>query len=233
MNAFIEFKKKHRRPASRLQQTDEVRKSVWGDCTVAINNPMDWPCNFHGDPLAPIVELHLEELPLRTQRLDTLQIIQVFMDPLLTSLPSKKPQKCDGRYITVRSYDAIQLQNQVPLKHPFSGRYIIPKSYIKGVFIDDYPMDDMLYTADFFESAYGREMTLDEEDEHNLNFFSKIGGWPHFISGGIPEESEEYGSFVFQLDSDCGFEWGRSGTWFFFYKESTAEWFYYWESFPY
>lgn len=231
-NSFDIFKKQYRRLAVKLNRTDNTTLSQWGACTIANDKHKDWPISHNGHNLNPVIELNLSDLPMRIERFKDIELLQIFMDPVVSATPSKTPQKCDGRYIHVRTFTASDLLTKRPLFVPPTVQHFVPHSYIAGEFIDDFPMDDVLYTADFFEEAYEREMTLDEEDTLHLNFFSKIGGWPHFITGGIRESSVEYGDFVFQLDTDCGYEWGRSGTCFFFYKEITDEWFYYWESFP-
>ena len=171
-----------------------------------------WPI-FEGNPMIPLCQINLKELPYRPDILADIEFITVFLDH--ERLPLDKP---NGDGWCLRAYKDIN--ELVALTQPIHNSLIRPMP-MRGVYIvDDFPQweDDDFPLRDLF---------LDESN--GLDFHAicenaignKLGGWPTLLQGGLFSanfnQDPAIPRYAFQIDSISmnNFSWGYGGIGYF------------------
>jgi len=202
-----EFENKIRKSAIKFQvggfrPEDSLTSSWIGNVTVKLGDE-SWP-ESNGQPMIPICQLNLTELPNRPENLKDIELITLFIDS--SELPDDKP---NGEGWLIRTYSDIQELEEIEKPN---ADFPIKQFQLKPEILDnDFPCweDCPIEVPEEFDEDY-YDLFPNQEG-------IKIGGWPTLVQSEIfwapfnqhPAEPE----FVFQIDSieKANWFWGDNG----------------------
>lgn len=159
-----------------------------------------WP-SFEGKPMIPLCQINCNELPMRPETLIGVGFLTLFV--AADRLPSTHTANGEGWFL--RTYGVEQPLNLLEQPSPFESS--VKAFPIRWEFIEqDYPCweDAVNHVAD------PALLTVFEENRNRFptHFFSKIGGWPSLIQGGIFTSVTNKPTYIFQVDSESKGQWG-------------------------
>ena len=214
---------KHLRKASIAQiggfrPPDDPLTSWFGGHFLALPEE-SWPTNEHGAML-PLLQVRTDELPYVPPQFAGIRFLTVFIDS--KELPIDVAT--NGDHWLIRTYDT--LDGLVPMETP-EGSWLRPFP-IKWSLVEDegpqwqdawgiHPLDAFNELEDCIELFY---------DRYHRHLFTKIGGWPSYIQGGLYDPDR----FVFQISSEekPRWMWGDNGN-AYFYLDENNEWLMLWD----
>lgn len=167
---------------------------------------------WEGEPLFPLLQIRIDELPYVPEQIRHLSILVLFHN--LRRHPFDLP---NGEGWLIREYETTE--NLVPLpdiEHPYK-RFPIRWSRVE----DDAPgWEDAWDVVDL--SAVNSDETASKAffEEFNRYYQTKVGGYPAEIQHGIGLDD-----FVFQVGSEekVNWMWGDNGVGYFF-RSPSREW---------
>jgi hypothetical protein len=195
--------------------------SWFGRVNVSLPNET-WPTT-DGQPMLPLAQINLTELPFRPPRLDDIELITIFITR--DELPFHAP---NGEDWCLRAYQ--RLGDLVPIVDAPPVSDINPLPMRPTIVEEDLPCWDDISEFDIDYDDY-------EVKFNNTNGF-KLGGWPTLIQSEIywapwnkHPASPEY---VFQIDSvpKANWAWGDQGVGYFgrgTLAGHTDEWVFEWQ----
>lgn len=211
MDIISDWKRKLCRPASKMiiggKRPPESPYTSWFGRVTLSQPGEDWP-TWRGRPMAPLIQILVDELPFKPSGLADISIIQVYIDPEDYGLDAENGE---GWLIkTFRSLSDLSPVHQAPIQSSIKA---FPGSWVR---IDqDFPSYEDL-PPDFPDEL---DESYFENFEHNDG--TKVGGWPTNIQSEIfwgplnrhPIEPE----YLFQIDSEpkAGWAWGDGGVGYF------------------
>ena len=198
---------------------DNMLSSWFGKVLVSAQDE-NWPLS-NNEPMIPLCQLNLSDLPFKPTILDDIDFITLFIDP--ENIPSN--DEPNGNGWCLRAYK--NNDNLVPLQKPdFHSE--VKAFQLKPKFVEnDFPCyeDSPVEIPEKYE---------DEYDELFPNIEGiKIGGWPTLIQGEIfwPDAVDESCTpeFVFQINSieKAHWQWGDGGVGYF--ARAKDDWFFSWQ----
>ncbi|MFT4088123.1 MAG: DUF1963 domain-containing protein [Gordonia sp. (in: high G+C Gram-positive bacteria)] len=153
----------------------------------------DVPLSESGRPLIPLAQLHIPSLPARSDLLDGIEILTVFVsDPLPDPLAPMGPDWVVREY---RPGDEL-VGKDVPVRTPLKP---FPVRVEPGA--ADHPLWDGGGMPDAVQRRIVEHDLIDDyfaDSSHRRGH--KVGGWPSFCQAG--EHPGDGFEFVFQIDSD-------------------------------
>lgn len=169
-----------------------------------------WPMN-DGQPMLPLLQVRIDELPYCPQELANLALLNVFIGP--EELPLDLPAE-NGDGWLLRGYPS--LDGLVPLSppcevaiRPFPIRWHLSKT--EGPQWEDaWPLHDL---TEFNKLEDAIDLFYDRYDQHAR---TKVGGWPSCIQGSMGSDD-----FVFQIGSEekPNWMWGDNGKGYFYLRD--------------
>lgn len=167
-----------------------------------------WPYS-NGNPMIPLAQINVDDLPFRTKGLENIAFISLFIDS--KQLPTDTPSNGEGWLI--RSYKDISAL--VEVESPLYESHIKPFPMRAVIVEHDYPcLDDM--PCEIPEDIEDRYYDIYE----NVGGF-KLGGWPSLIQSEIfwapNNEHPAKPEYIFQIDSEpkANWGWGHGGVGYF------------------
>jgi uncharacterized protein YwqG len=185
----------------------------------------EWP-STNGQPMLPLCQINVTELPSRPPHLEDLAFLSVFIGP--KELPVNEP---NGTKWCLRAYKEISALRPLAGRPEQCGIRAFP--LCARVVAHDYPtLDD----------ATELGIDIDDEDEYvekypNQEGF-KLGGWPTLIQSALDWDScaglGTKTEYVFQIDSSekVQWAWGHGGVGYFgraHQADVTDEWSLLWQ----
>ncbi len=199
-----------------IRPTEELGES-WIGKVLWRQEKIEIPSNFE-----PLCTLFLEKSPYCPKELENYQLITVYMDyDVFNELKSGNL----APFFKINCYTTLDGLHKV---NDQSTR-IKPFPLIPSLVDNDAPAWD---SADFDPEIEGEIVRLESENVSDYHVdiveevypMHKIGGYPSYIQSGV-SFGEDY-HFVFQISSDekAQFNIVDSGSFYFFYNETTQEW---------
>ncbi len=164
-----------------------------------------WPLNKNAQPMLPLCQLNLSELPFKPEHLSEFAMITVFIGPV--ELPVNEP---NGSNWCLRAYNDLSALH--PLEKPLE-RFPIKALPMRARIVEhDYPsLDD----------AGRLGLSIDDEEEYQEKYPNsegfKLSGWPTLVQSEISWPQSDSTSvepeYVFQIDSSekAQWQWGHGG----------------------
>jgi uncharacterized protein YwqG len=187
---------------------DEEMKSSWIGKVLVCEQGEIWP-ESNGEPMIPLCQINLTDLPYIPEKLRDIQLIPVFIDS--NEIPSNDEK--NGDLWCLRAYKS--LNNLVQIDTPDYNSHIKPFQ-LRPKFIEyDYPCweDCPIEIPEEFQDDY---YDLFENQTGIM-----VGGWPSLVQSEIfwaPWNNHSANpEYVFQIDSveKANWYWGDSGTGYF------------------
>ena len=187
---------------------DEDIKSSWVGKVLVCEQSETWP-ESNGEPMIPLCQINLTNLPYVPDRLKDIQLITIFIDS--EEIPSDDEK--NGELWCLRAYKS--LDNLIQIDTPDYKSHIKPFQLRPKLIEKDCPCweDCPIEIPDEFEDDY-YDLFANETG-------IKRGGWPSLVQSEIfwaPfNEHPANPEFVFQIDSveKAQWFWGDSGTGYF------------------
>ncbi|MHC5082636.1 MAG: DUF1963 domain-containing protein [Planctomycetota bacterium] len=191
-----------------FRPSDEPATSWFGNVLLAAPG-QTWP-EHKGKPLCPLIQINLNEVPLKPSRLNNFELITVFMDK---DIPFDTP---NGQRWLVRAYES--LDGLVSLEKP-AGEFPIkafPIRWEKGE-SEGPGFEDL---SEIIDSEIVKDFNVLEGDDdlyysrYQNTERTKLGGWPSLVQHELKMEIDD---FMFQVGSEekGHWNWIDSGTGYF------------------
>ena len=195
-------------------ENDNIYSSWFGKVLLSLPNEK-WPTS-NGEPMDPLCQINVTQLPYIPEELKDIEFITIFIDP--NELPINNR---NGENWLLRAYKKIN--DLVPLEQVNTSSQIIPHPIIGQLIEEDYPsFDDYLNLKENDKEIYLPKQVEDEFDDCFKNVAGiKFGGWPTLLQSeiywGPGNQHPIKPQFVFQINSipKCNFYWGDDGVGYF------------------
>ena len=198
-----------------FRPSDDIKASWLGKVLIAKEGE-EWP-KYAGNPMTPLLQLNLSDIPSKPNNLNGIEFITVFIDEK-SVLDSK-----DGTYIirTYKSEDTLISLNQ--------NNYT---STIKAFQLEPYLEENDCPSWDDCPVQIPDELEEDYESLFENKSGIKIGGWPSLVQSEIFWESDDF-EYAFQIDSieKANLQWGDGGVIYFGINSQTNDWSFEWQCF--
>jgi hypothetical protein len=179
-----------------------------------------WP-TCDGLPMLPLLQVRVDELPVRPPPLQDVALFNVFIGP--ERLPVDLPAKNGDRW-SIRTYaqlDGLQLLSGQPQSHirPFPVGWSLRQG--EGPTWEESALGHDLQ-ARIAELDDGFRLFGERSKRHHS---TKVGGWPGYIQSPIGVSD----AFVFQIGSEekPRWMWGDNGNGYFYFHD--GQWLMYWD----
>jgi hypothetical protein len=179
----------------------------------------NWPF-YYGEPMIPLCQLNLTEVPYLPALLSDVALITIFISSF-EFLPVDEPNGKGWELRAYSSYEGLVEIKDAPIYETIKP-FPIVWDFIEADYPSQYSLPSSLQFGD-----------LDFDDERFPNHYqSKLGGWPSLIQGPIfwapknrhPSNPE----YVFQINSEreVGWMWGDLGIGYFgrWSRDGTDDW---------
>lgn len=142
----------------------------------------DWPCR-NGDPLVPVVQLNLSDVPYRPPLMRDVAFLTLFVHPDLWS----DADAADNDWC-LRTYRSTR--ELVALKLPESQN---ASTNLEPVLVEDYPCFEELNKAQ--DESFSKRLSKAHPTWSGI----KIGGWP--LENGLFSDHAAQPNYLIQVDS--------------------------------
>ena len=187
----------------------------------------NWPLTAKGQPMQPLCQINLEELPFKPNALRDIAFLSLLLDP-----DGFDPKLPNGSSWLLRAYKT--LDGLTAMAVPNMKSHVKPFPLVPEVIETDYPCHDNV-SAEI--SQWFDDQGLEHYDHLRTADGLKLGGWPALIQSELVWEYNSLPSqpaFVFQVNSESKAEWSWGDAGYGYFGRGTApgqedEWSFDWQ----